>query len=125
MGIFKIGKSLANAVDNLSDAGAVMMKEGSIDRDKLFELQKNIEMVRAQAMLMADSKISITKTTICALVSLIVGIGAYKYLYATPDTIHAVMQGFRDFAMAVTPVLGILIGAYGTGKMFNNSKWSV
>jgi hypothetical protein len=74
-------------------------------------------MIQAQSML-SGAGASVTKYTICFLVALVVGSGTWVFVTGGD------MQAFKDYALAVVPVIGILTGSYLTGTSFKRSKWS-
>jgi hypothetical protein len=114
MGLLGIRKSIDNAVNQ----GAAIAKEAIIDKDKQIELINTLETLRAQSLLTGKGA-SITKITICALVSAIVVTGLVKFWVNPVDLIL-----FKDLVLSLTPVVGILIGVYGSGKAFKGSRWS-
>ena len=115
MGLFGWKETIDTAIDKVTP----IIDQAVVDKDKAFEAKFELEQMRTQLML-STGNFSVTKWTICALVTLVVGVGSYMFL-----TDAKTMEQFKDYTLAVTPVIGILIGAYGTGKMFKNSKWSV
>jgi hypothetical protein len=102
----------------LIDKGLDIGKEAVTDKDKLNELQYTLQTVRAQ-LLLSGSGQSITKITICALVSLVVGVLSWTFMLHPEN-----MQNAINYAQSVTPIIGILIGVYGAGTSFKRSKWS-
>jgi type II secretory pathway component PulF len=56
---------------------------------------------------------SITKVTICILVGIVTLIGGYIFLFQP-----ARIAEYKDYALSVTPLIGILIGGYATGTTF-------
>jgi hypothetical protein len=53
---------------------------------------------------------SITKYTICGLVGMVAAALTYAFMFN-----HTAIPYAKDYAFAVTPVIGILTGAYLTG----------
>jgi len=108
-------KKTKDGIGDLIKDGLGIAKEAVTDKDKAIELQVKLELARAQLMLSGPGT-SITKITICALVALVVGTGTWVFL--TGGNI----EGFKNYALAVTPLIGLLIGVYGTkgGKVFTN-----
>lgn len=106
-------KEALGAINKGLDIG----KEVATDKDKLNDLMYTLETARAQ-LLLGGSGQSVTKITICGLVSLVVGTGTWMFLTGGN------MALFKDYALAVTPLIGLLIGAYGSGAAFKHSKWS-
>jgi len=127
----KGGPSIRELASEAMDIG----KEAVTDRDKLNELQYKLATIQAQSMLGGPGQ-SITKITICGLVSLVVGVGAYmllrvvEFLLAsgfTPESIESakVLMGFYGaFALPASTIIGILTGGFVTGTSFKRSKWS-
>lgn len=113
MARFKALKNITHAIDNITEIG----KEVAIDKDKMLELDHDLQKVRAELLL--GGVAPITKTTICVLVSAIVLTGLAKFWITPGDMVH-----FWDFARSITPLIGTLIGTFGFGKAFKNSKWS-
>ena len=117
MALFKSLKVLKN-LTKLADKGLDIAQEAVIDKDKQIELKATLQTLRAQ-LLLGGKGASITKVTISVLVSALVAIGILKFWFSPAD-----MVNYKDMLLSVTPLLGILIGAYGTGAMFKRSKWS-
>jgi hypothetical protein len=92
--------------------------EAITDKDKFNELQYKLAMIQAQAMLTGPGQ-SITKITICLLVSLVVGSGTWVFLFHPEN-----LEYFKTYAMTVIPIIGMLTGSYVTGTSFKRSKWS-
>jgi len=108
MGLFKNVKAITGTIDK-----AIGLADQAItDKDKYYEMKFELEKLRTQLMLSGKGS-SITKITICALVSLVVIVGGLVYIFK-PEQIRL----FKDYALQITPLLGILVGAYGTGKVF-------
>ena len=106
MGLFKrVGK-----VVDLVDKGLDLADQVIVDKDKREELKTQLLLKRAEYLLTGSGS-SITKVTISALVSLLVVIGCYTYL-VRPENIPL----YKDLTLAVSPLLGLLIGVYGTAK---------
>lgn len=103
----------------LADKGADIVKEGVVDKDKAFELKYTLEQMRTQ-LLLSGAGASVTKWTICILVGVLVLGGLVQY-YIDPSR----LQDYYKFVESIRPIMLMLIGAYGGGKMFKNSKWSV
>ena len=119
MGRFRKGiiGNITQSIENVTD----IAKEATIDRDAQIKMDGELQKIRSQLML-GGQGMSITKWTICALVTLVVSIISYKFVTAT-DT-QAAMLAARDYAISVSPIIGILIGVFGFGKSFNKSRWS-
>jgi len=110
------GNGNAPTIRELAKDALEIGKEVATDKDKLNELQYKLAMIQAQSMLSGPGQ-SITKITICFLVSVVVCIGAWVFI--TDGNI----ADFKDFALAVVPVIGILTGSYLTGTSIKR-KWS-
>lgn len=117
MALFKGLKAIGKLTD-LADKGLDIADQAVIDKDKQIELKATLQTLRANLLLSGQGG-SITKATICGLISAVVLTGLAKFWFSPVD-----MVNFRDLVLSVTPVIGILIGAYGTGSMFKRSKWS-
>jgi len=100
---------LFNKAATIIEKSVDIIDQAVTDVDKANELKADLAKTIAEHML-TGSGASITKTTICVLVGLIVCIGAYIFL-THPENI----EGFREFALSVTPLIGFLIGGYATG----------
>ena len=102
MGIF-------NNIVKVVDKGVDIVDKAVVDQDEALKLKT--ELIRTlSSYLLSGPGASITKITICILVSVVVFVGTYIFL-VKPKYI----EGFKDYALSVTPLIGILIGAYGTG----------
>lgn len=110
------GKSVLGTIDKVIENTGEIVKKTTIDRDKFFQLEHDLQKIRAELLLSGGGG-SITKITICGLVSAIVITALVKF-WIDPAT----MINFKDLAISITPLLGILIGAYGTGKAFKDRK---
>ena len=109
-------KSVLGTVDKVIEHTAEIVKETTIDRDKVFQLDHELQKIRAELLLSGRGG-SITKITICGLVSATVVTALAKF-WIDP----AAMTQFKDLAISITPILTILIGAYGTGKIIKDRK---
>ena len=89
--------------------GADIIDKAVVDKDRANELKTNLAQKTAELMLTGKGS-SITKITICGLVAIITLIGCGVFIFK-PES----MNNFKDFALSITPLIGILIGAYGTG----------
>ena len=110
-------------------------KEVATDKDKFNELQYKLAMIQAQSMLSGKGA-SITKITICGLVSLAVGVGAYVFLRVvdflltsgiTPESLEmakVLMGTYKDWAIPAVALIGLITGSYVTGSSFKRSRWS-
>ena len=106
MGRLRLGQTIAE----LADKGLDIADQAVTDKDKLNELKYKMEEIRATALLTGKGQ-SITKITICGLVTLVVGVLSYTYLIK-PDDIDMAIR----YSTAATPIIGVLIGVYGTAK---------
>jgi hypothetical protein len=105
------------SIRQLVSEGIDLAEEVATDKDKLNELQHKLAMMQAQLMMGGPGQ-SVTKITICFLVSLVVGSGTWVFITGGD------MRAFRDYALAVVPIISILTGSYVTGSSFKRSKWS-
>ena len=80
-----------------------------VDEDKKNELKYGLMQAVASGMLTGKGA-SITKITICGLVSFVVISVIIKWL------LTGNVDGAMQLLPLVTPLIGMLIGAYGTGK---------
>lgn len=112
------GKSVLSTINKAIDQGSAIAKEAIVDKDKFIALEHDLQKIRAE-LLLSGLGSSITKYTICGLVSLVVGILSWVFLFKSANMLHAVA-----YAAGVTPLIGILIGVYGTkgGKTFQKNK---
>lgn len=106
-------KHLTGSLENVTEMG----KEATIDRDKFLKLQMDLTSLRA-TMMMSGKGASVTKVTICAVVLWLVGLGSYGFL-VNP----MIMPKFQELVRCLTPVIGLLMGFFGAGKMWKNSKF--
>jgi len=116
MGLFSkiVSKRVGNVVGKTLD----IAKEAVTDKDAYYKLEHGLKELQVKMMLSGPGA-SITKITVCGLVSFVVGLGAYVFILA-PELI----QQYKDFCRATSPLITTLIGVYGTGRAFKNSKWS-
>jgi hypothetical protein len=105
------------AVRELIGQGLNIVDQVATDKDKLNELKYTLAKAQAQLMMSGPGS-SITKYTICFLISLVVGSGTWVFVTGGD------MQTFRDYALAVVPIISILTGSYITGTSFKRSRWS-
>lgn len=118
------GGAIGNITQTIENASAIA-KKVVVDKDKALELDASLQKIRME-LLHSGKGASITKITICGLVTLVVGVISYKYMI-TPDAegaIGVVMTAARDYAVSVTPLIAILIGFFGTkgGKTLLGGK---
>lgn len=97
--------------------GLDIVDQAVTDKDKFNELKYTLAKAQAQLMMSGPGQ-SITKITICVLVSLVVGSGTWVFVTGGD------MAAFRDYALTVVPAISILTGGYVTGTSFKRSKWS-
>jgi hypothetical protein len=103
---------LLKNITGIVDKSVEIIDQAVLDKDKANELKTDL--VKSVATLLLSGKgSSITKVTICALVSIVTLIGSYIFLFKPGD-----IAGYKDYALAVTPLIGILVGAYATGTTF-------
>jgi len=125
----------APGVKDLIGKGLDIVDEAVTDKDALNKLKYTLAQAQAQLML-GGSGFPITKYTICGLVSLVVGIGAYVFLRAidfiitsemTQESLEmakVLMSNYRDFSMPALAAIGLITGGFVTGTSFKRSKWS-
>ena len=103
---------MADIVKEISDRAEQALNiadQAVIDQDKLNELKFNLHQIIATSMLTGKGA-SITKITICGLVSFVVISVIIKWL------LTGNVDGAMQLLPLVTPLIGMLIGAYGTSK---------
>ena len=110
--IEKIVESVANLIGKSMD----LADQAIEDKDKKNELKYSLkeailklEEIKLQALSTGKGS-SITKVTICGLVAFIVGSVFVKWLITSDLT------GVQNVVPVITPLIGMLIGSYGTGK---------
>jgi len=106
MGRLRLGQTIAE----LADKGLDIADQAVTDKDKLNELKYKMEEIRATALLTGKGQ-SITKITICGLVTLVVGVLSWVFLMHPENMAEAIR-----YSTAATPIIGVLIGVYGTAK---------
>lgn len=98
-----------NKVTDIVEKGVGIIDQAVEDKDKANELKYDLAKT-ANINMLTGGGTSITKITICFLVGIVVLVGTYVFL-VNPEK----MEDFKDYAFAVTPLIGILVGAYGAG----------
>jgi hypothetical protein len=93
------------------DKGIGLADQAITDKDALIAFKADLIKTRTQYLLSGRGA-SITKITICGLVAIVTLIGCFKFLVQPED-----MLDYKDFVLALTPLIGILIGAYGSGSL--------
>jgi hypothetical protein len=100
---------LLKNITGIVDKSVEIIDQAVLDKDRANELKTDL--VKSVATLMLSGKgASVTKVTICGLITIVTLIGAYIFLFKPGD-----IAGYKDYALAVTPLIGILVGAYATG----------
>jgi len=94
---------------DIVDKGVGIADKAVPDKTKVIEMKTALQTARAQLLLSGKGS-SITKITICGLVSLVVGILSWTFLFQPENMDKAI-----NYAMAVTPLIGMLMGSYATG----------
>jgi hypothetical protein len=105
-------EAITGSINNINNTVA----EAIEDKDLRNKLQAEIMKTRMQLLNVGPGS-SITKITICGLVTVLVFIGCFKFLVQPEDMVH-----YNDFLLSVTPLIGILIGAYGAGSVFKRMR---
>lgn len=107
----KISKNISEGL-NIAD-------EAVTDKDELNKLKHTLTKARME-LLYKGKGASITKITICILVSIVVCMGTLVFTLQslTGQLESGTMEAFKDYALAVTPILGILVGSYAGGSSF-------
>jgi len=100
---------IVKEISNRAEQALNIADQAVIDQDKLNELKFNLHQIIATSMLTGKGA-SITKITICGLVSFVVISVMIKWL------LTGTVDGAMQLLPLVTPLIGMLIGAYGTGK---------
>jgi len=101
-GIFK---SLTKSLENVTEMGT----KAVTDKDQLNKIQGELATLRTTLM-MTGSGASITKLTICALVTWVVGVVSWIFLKNPANMVHA-----KDFALVVGTVMGLITGGFVSG----------
>ena len=100
-GVEKVAETAGKIVD--------VVDQVVLDKDAAYE--KKVDLVRSYIEnMLGGAGASVTKYTICGLVSLVVGALTWAFLFS-PNMIERAIQ----YAGAVTPIIGILTGSYLTG----------
>lgn len=103
-----MGKILEKGIEALGKAGDII-DQAVLDKDKAYALKMELVQNFVTNML-GGAGASVTKYTICGLVGLVVVAGTYAFLFNP-----ALIARYKDYALTVTPIIGILTGAYLTG----------
>lgn len=102
------GKAAEEGFKTLGKAGEII-DQAVLDKDKAYELKMAL-VNNFMTNMLTGAGASVTKYTICGLVSIVVGALTWAFLF-NPEMIQRAIQ----YAGAVTPIIGILTGAYLTG----------
>ena len=100
---------IVKEISNRAEQALNIADQAVTDTDKLNELKFHLQQIIATSMLTGKGA-SITKITICGLVSFVVITVIMKWL------LTGNVDGAMQLLPLVTPLIGMLIGAYGTGK---------
>ena len=100
---------IVKEISNRAKQALNIADQAVTDTDKLNELKFNLQQIIATSMLTGKGA-SITKITICGLVSFVVVSVIIKWFFMGNA------DGAVQLITVVTPLIGMLIGAYGTGK---------
>jgi hypothetical protein len=107
---------LLKNITGIVDKSVEIIDQAVLDKDKANELKTDL--VKSVATLMLTGKgASITKYTICGLTILVVGIGAWTYLFRP-----AQMMAYKDFALFAGPLIMGLGGYYLTGTSLQDKN---
>jgi len=110
-----LNKGAEKGIDVVRDVVGVI-DQAVLDKDKAYELKVDLVKTFIGGMLTGKGS-SVTKYTICGLVILVVGALTYAFMF-NPDSIERAVQ----YALSVTPVIGILTGAYLTGTTVQTNQ---
>ena len=125
----------APGVKDLIGKGLDIVDQVATDKDALYKLKYTLAQAQAQLMLSGKGA-PITKITICGLVSLVVGTGAYVFLRIVEfllasgitteniELVKVLMGTYSDFAIPAVALIGLITGGFVTGSSFKRSKWS-
>lgn len=94
--LIDLGKQITEVVD-----------QAVVDQDKALEIKKEL-ILKIGELMLSGSGSHITKYTICGLTAIVVLTGVYTYLTGGD------MEGYKTFALAISPMVGGLTGAYAT-----------
>ena len=115
MGFFRAAKTLKDGI-RIIDRGLDIADQAVTDKDKLNALQHSLAMLKAKAMLSGGGQ-SITKITICALTTWIVGVVSWVFLHSPENMVYV-----KDFTVISGTLLGMITGGYVTGTSLQRNK---
>jgi len=98
---------IVKEISNRAEQALNIADQAVVDKDKLNELKFHLHQIVATSMLTGKGS-SITKITICGLVAFIVVSVMIKWLFGSD------LGSAAQLVTVVTPLIGMLIGAYGT-----------
>ena len=98
------------------NAKFTLNEEAIEDKDKVNELKAKLEEIKTTALLTGKGS-SVTKITICGLVSLVVVVLSWTFLMQPENMAEAIR-----YSTAVSPLIGVLIGVYGTTTTVQRRK---
>ncbi len=104
--------NITQAIENTTE----IAKKTVTDKDQLNKIQGELATLRTTLM-MTGSGASITKITICALVTWVIGVVSFIFLKQPENMMHA-----KDFALVVGTVMGLITGGFVTGTSLKRRK---
>jgi len=100
---------LLKNISGIVNKGAGIIDELVLDKDKALELKVDLAKSVAEKML-TDKGSSVTKVTINCLVAIVTMVGVFVFIFRPEE-----IERYKDLALFVTPLIGMLIGGYATG----------
>ena len=121
MGLFKIGKDVVKPV---ADAVADVRKT-KITGERAQETTDEFEVLSSVEQTDEKKPISLSKLLINAIVGGVAALGGYIVVKIGMGAFRfEMMSAYKDYVLAITPMVGILIGVVGAGRGFKHSKWA-
>ena len=112
MARLRLGKEILG----IANKGLSIVDQKVEDKDKVNELRAKLEEIKTTALLTGKGS-SVTKITICGLVSLVVGVLSWTFLMQPENMAEAIR-----YSTTVSPLIGVLIGVYGTTTTVQRRK---